>query len=93
MTTSAPSTMTPERWRVVDHILQGALVCPRDHRDEFIATSCGEDTTLRDEVSSLLAAHDETPAEFLERPAIDSHGPGATVPRCTRPPRASCSGP
>jgi hypothetical protein len=80
MTTTAPSTMTPERWRAVDHVLQGALVCSRDHRDEFVATSCGEDTTLRDEVSSLLAVYDETPAEFLERPAIESHGPSATPP-------------
>jgi dipeptidyl aminopeptidase/acylaminoacyl peptidase len=73
--------MTAERWRVVDQILQGALICTRDHRDEFVAHSCGNDTALRNEVSSLLAVYDATPAEFLERPAIEEHGfSSATVP-------------
>jgi eukaryotic-like serine/threonine-protein kinase len=74
MTTSAPPTMTPERWRTVDQILQQALVHTRDHRDEFVAQSCGNDSVLRNEVASLLAAHDATPPEFLERPAIEEHG-------------------
>lgn len=66
--------MTSERWRTVDQILRGALVCTGDHRDEFVAKSCGNDTSLRNEVSSLLAAYDATPADFLERPAIEEHG-------------------
>jgi WD40-like Beta Propeller Repeat len=74
MTTSAQTTMTPERWRTVDQILQGALLCARDHRDEFVTNSCGDDSVLRTEVSSLLAAHDRSPADFLERPAMEEHG-------------------
>jgi hypothetical protein len=74
MSAAAPPTMTPERWRAVDQILQRALACARDQRDEVVAHSCGDDTALRNEVSSLLAVHDATPGEFLERPAIEEHG-------------------
>ena len=71
MNAPAPSTMTPERWRAVDQILQRALICAREQRDEVVANSCGNDTTLRNEVSSLLAVYDATPGDFLERPAIE----------------------
>ena len=74
MTTSASSTMTPERWRTVDHILQNALMHAPDRRAEFVARACADDTALGTEVSSLLAAYDATPPEFLERPAIEEHG-------------------
>jgi hypothetical protein len=63
--------MTPERWQAVDQILQRAVVCERNQRDELVAQSCGNDTALRSEVSSLLAVYDATPGEFLERPAIE----------------------
>jgi hypothetical protein len=71
--------MTSERWRTVDQISQGALICTRDQRDEFVASSCGNDISLREEVSSLLAAYDATPADFLERPAIEEHGASSTT--------------
>ena len=74
MTASAPPAMTPERWHSIDHILQAALTCTRDHRDAFVVNACGDDTSLRTEVSSLLAAYDATPADFLERPAMQEHG-------------------
>lgn len=77
MTTSFPPTMTPERWRTVDQILQSALACTRDDRAGFVAQSCGNDLALRHEVSSLLASHDAMPAEFLERAAIVEHGLGS----------------
>lgn len=79
MTTSARTTMTPERWRAVHHVLEGALACTRDRRDEFVARSCGDDVALRDEASSLLAAYDATPDQFLERPAIEEHGASAAT--------------
>jgi hypothetical protein len=96
MTPSTSPTMTPERWRAVDQILQGALACARDHRDEFVSKSCGNDTALRSEVSSLLAVHDATPDQFLERPAIEEHPvssaaepPASPIPNRARaqPPR------
>src|SRR6476646_5208632 len=92
MTTSAPPTMTLERWHAIDHILQGALTCTRDHRDAFVVNACADDTALRTEVSSLLAAHDAAPAHFLERPAIEEHAltsetasPPPAVPTTARP--------
>lgn len=71
--------MTSQRWRAVDQILQGALICTGDYRDEFVANSCGSDAALRNEVSSLLAAYDTTPADFLERPAIEEHGASLAI--------------
>ncbi len=80
MTTPAPKTMTAERWRAVDHVLQGALACTRDQRDTFVAQACGNDASLRNEVSSLLAVHDAAPTDFLERPAVEEHGMPSTAP-------------
>jgi hypothetical protein len=80
MTAPAPPMMTAERWRAVDQILQGALTCTREHRDAFVEQSCGDDAALRTEVSSLLAAYDSTPGEFLERPAIEEGSPIAPTP-------------
>ena len=92
MSATAPPTMTPERWRAVDQILQRALVCERDQRDAVVAQSCGNDTALRSEVSSLLAVYDATPGDFLERPAVEEHGvrsavaaPAPTVPAAAPP--------
>jgi len=73
MTTSAPPAMTLERLHAIDHILHAALTCTRSHRDEFVANACGDDVSLRAEVSSLLAAYDAIPADFLERPAMEEH--------------------
>jgi len=87
MTQSSPP-MTSERWHTIDHILQGALICTREHRDEFVANSCGSDASLRNEVSSLLVAYDATPADFLERPAIEEHdvssAAASVAPRAAR---------
>ncbi|HEY2163193.1 MAG TPA: hypothetical protein VGH04_04345, partial [Gemmatimonadaceae bacterium] len=81
------TTMTSERWRIVDQVLQGALICTVDQREEFVASSCGNDISLRKEVSSLLAAYDATPADFLERPAIEEHGVGSiTAPEAPAAP-------
>lgn len=75
--------MTPERWRVVDAILRGALNFERAQRDAFIAEACGENEELRREVASLLAAHD--PADdFLERPAAEVFADGRAVPLTVR---------
>ena len=61
MSSPAPPTMTPERWQAVDQVLQRALVCARDQRDDVVANSCGNDTALRSEVSSLLAGDPRLP--------------------------------
>jgi hypothetical protein len=66
--------MTPERWRSIDHILQGALVCAPDRRKAFVSDACGADAELKSEVVSLLAAHDAASNDFLERPAMEELG-------------------
>jgi serine/threonine-protein kinase len=77
------SPMTPERWRVVDAILRGALNFERAQRDAFVAEACGENEELRREVASLLAAHD--PADnFLERPAAAVFADASVMPLGTR---------
>ena len=77
----APPPMTPERWRVVDAILQAALARDAARRDAYVADACGDDAALRREVASLLAAHDVA-ADFLERPAAAALG-AATAPAST----------
>src|SRR5206468_8188940 len=50
----ASPPMTPERWRLVDEILRGALECEPDRRVGFVLNACGVDETLRREITSLL---------------------------------------
>src|SRR4051812_5719542 len=61
--------MTPDRWQQVKNTLAAALECPDEHtRATFLATACGDDTTLRCEVESLLAQSDgelESVAEVI----------------------------
>jgi len=85
--------MPSERWRTIDQILQGALMYAGDDRDEIVAKSCGNDTSLRKEVSSLLAAYDATPADFLERPAIEEHDVGSATVPAAPPPSISSGAP
>jgi serine/threonine protein kinase/predicted Zn-dependent protease len=56
--------MTPERWRQVGELYQGALVLSPDERTGFLARACGNDSDLRQEVESLLAAKSEA-GDFL----------------------------
>ena len=73
--------MTPERWRIVDAILQAALACAPEQRDAFVRDACGDDDALRREVISLLAANDQMTGDFLERPAAEEFGsPAASKP-------------
>ena len=62
--------MDPERWKLVDDLLQSALLLPEDRQEEFLRTACEGDATLLDEVRSLLTSHHRA-ADFLEKPAID----------------------
>ena len=54
--------MTPgaasERWRRVEELLSAALERDPAEREGFLNTACSGDPSLRDEVASLLAAHD-----------------------------------
>jgi serine/threonine-protein kinase len=65
--------MSPDQWRAVETVLQGALGCEPSVRDRFVSDACGDDEVLRREVSSLLAAHDRA-EDFLERSAPEALG-------------------
>jgi len=74
----APPPMTPERWRIIDHVLDVALACDPARRDAVVADACAGDDALRREVESLLAAHDRAAGDdFLERPAVEVLGAAA----------------
>jgi len=82
----APPPMTPERWRLVEDVLNAALSCEPEQRDAVVAAACAGDEALRREVESLLAAHDRASRDdFLERPAAEAlgapHAPPAQAER------------
>ena len=62
--------MDSERWKQVDRLLQRALQRPSDQRDAFLREVCGGDTTLEQEVRSLLSSGQRA-GSFLERPAVE----------------------
>src|SRR5262245_19468788 len=65
--------MTPERWQQVKAIFNSAVQYRPDERDSFLSRACSGDDGLRDEVESLLAAHEKT-GEFIDDPAYE-HAP------------------
>jgi serine/threonine protein kinase/Tol biopolymer transport system component len=50
--------MTPERWQRIDQLYHEALKHKPVERLVFLQQACGDDATLRQEVESLLEAHD-----------------------------------
>src|SRR5918911_863083 len=61
--------MTPERWQHVKELFGAAQQQTPGERAAFIAGACGGDESLRSEVESLLAAHEQDES-FMERPAV-----------------------
>ena len=59
--------MTPERWRQVKEVLDGALEAEPASRTLCIAQACGDDADLRVEVESLLEFEAES-EHFIEEP-------------------------
>jgi serine/threonine protein kinase len=59
------------RWTVIHDLFHRALEQPADQRAAFLDAACGADSGLREEVASLLAAHERAGA-FLEQPAAAS---------------------
>lgn len=57
--------MTPERWRQIREILYAASQMDPAVRTRYVDDRCGEDSTLRSEVMTLLAALEES-GPFLE---------------------------
>lgn len=57
--------MNPRRWQRIGEIYNAALPQPHSERSIYVATACGSDTVLRQEINSLLEA-DESSGDFLE---------------------------
>ena len=49
--------MTPERWQLVEHLVQATLERPIEQRAAFVAESCRGDDELRGEVESMVTAY------------------------------------
>lgn len=62
--------MNAERWRRIEGAFQVAVACPRAEREAALARNCGDDSGLRAEVESLLAAHDRA-SSFIASPAYE----------------------
>ena len=80
--------MNAERWDRVCAILEEAMALPDAERAAFVASTCGSDTSLREEVEALLASADEASLFFhsladavvqpalsavVDDPALDPH--------------------
>jgi eukaryotic-like serine/threonine-protein kinase len=62
--------MTPDRWEQISEIYHSALeIDSKEKRKAFLEKVCAEDTTLRQEVESLLAADSEA-GSFIVEPIV-----------------------
>ena len=61
--------MAADRWEHVFVLFDGALAQPDTERDAFLASECGDDERLREDVQALLAAHEEAQGFLSGRPA------------------------
>jgi eukaryotic-like serine/threonine-protein kinase len=57
-------------WDRVNQVFQAALEQSLETRPTFLDETCGDDAALRQEVESLLRAHEQA-GSFAERPAVD----------------------
>ena len=65
-----PRDTTDTRWRRIDELFAAALERQGAERDAFIAQAAEGNEALRDEIESLLRAHDES-SDFLKSAMFD----------------------
>ena len=63
--------MTAERWKEIKEIFACALERQAAERAAYLDTACAGDASLRREVESLLASHQQA-GEFIETPALST---------------------
>ena len=63
--------MTPDRWKRIKELVGLTLEHELQTRGAFLAEMCADDTALRAEVESLVAAHERDPS-FIETPALSA---------------------
>jgi hypothetical protein len=71
--------VTPEQWKRLKSVFEGALERPAGARHAWIAGQCADDATVLREAEALLATH-ETAGAFLEQPAAVDPGDLETLP-------------
>ena len=64
--------MTPERWKEVKALLAAALDKAPERRADYLDQVC-VDQSMRRELDSLLAAHEQGDDRFLEQPSSDKN--------------------
>ncbi len=62
--------MKSERWQQIDKLVETALEQEESQRAAFLEEACAGDETLRQEVETLLAAHNQV-GDFIEAPALE----------------------
>lgn len=63
--------MTPERWQEIKKVLEVALSLGAAERGPYLDKICANDQDLRQEVESLLAAHQPTGQNILDEPVVN----------------------
>ncbi|HVD92844.1 MAG TPA: protein kinase [Vicinamibacterales bacterium] len=63
--------MPTDRWHRLEQLFTEAVALPAAERTAFIARACGPDDGIRDELTSLLTAADDS-ADFLASSALDA---------------------
>jgi eukaryotic-like serine/threonine-protein kinase len=69
--------MTPERWQQIKGVLEVALTLNGPERQNYLDRTCAGDADLRQEVESLLAAHQPTGKNILDEPLANLMNAGA----------------
>jgi Tol biopolymer transport system component/tRNA A-37 threonylcarbamoyl transferase component Bud32 len=67
-----------DRWQRVKELLNGALELEPDQRAAYLDEQCAGDTSLRDELSSLLSSYDEA-GDFMDGPREERRDPTPTA--------------
>ena len=62
--------MNADRYLKIDELIDAALEVELSERASFLDKACGDDSGLRDEVESLLAAYHDA-ENFIESPALE----------------------
>jgi serine/threonine protein kinase len=65
--TSVKPLPAPDRWRIIQPLLEQALELPPERRGPFLDQACGQDARLRAEIDNLLQADSDAGA-FLDAP-------------------------
>src|SRR2546430_1855076 len=61
--------MTPEHWQRIKALLESALERKPDERSAFLNEACAGDSSLRNEIESLITSHEQA-GGFIASPAF-----------------------